>query len=78
MDHTKNTNIHIIWGSQKEKREREGGQNVFDEIMAENLPNLNKEADIQVLEANRSPQKNDSNWTCTKIYQLKWEKDICF
>lgn len=30
------------------KREREEGENVFNEIMAEKFPNLKKETDIQV------------------------------
>ena len=39
------TNICIIGFPEGEKREK--GQNVFDEIMAENFPNLKKETDIQ-------------------------------
>ena len=43
-------------------------KNVFEEIMAENFPNLKKETDIQVQEAQRVPPKNDSKQNHTKIY----------
>ena len=45
----KHTNICIIGGPEEEEREK--GKKVFDEIMAENFPNLKKETDIQVHEA---------------------------
>ena len=39
-----------------EEREKES-ENVFEEIMAENFPNLRKETDIQVEEAQRVPNE---------------------
>ena len=39
-----------------EEREKES-ENVFEEIMAENSPNLKKETDIQIQEAWRVPNK---------------------
>ena len=36
-------------------------ENVFEEIMAENFPNLKKETDIQVQEAQRVPNKINPN-----------------
>ena len=54
-----------LQGFQKEKREREKGiQNVFDEIIAEKSPNLKKETDIRVQEAQRDEPKQ----THTKTY----------
>ena len=41
-------------GSQKEKRGRRK-QGLFKEIIAENIPNLGKELDIEVHEAKRTP-----------------------
>ena len=41
------------------KREKEFG-NLFEEIMKENFPNLVKEIDIQVQEAQRVPSKMDA------------------
>ena len=50
-DNVKCTNIHII-GSQKEKREREKGtEKIFEEIIAENVPNMGKEPLTQIQEA---------------------------
>ena len=42
FDYIKNTNTGITGVSRKEKRKRKGSQNVFDKLMAENFPNLNK------------------------------------
>ena len=42
--------------SEGEEREK-GIENVFEEIMAENFPNLKKETDIQIQEAWRVPNK---------------------
>ena len=42
----------MVSGEEKSK-----GQNLFEEIMAENFPNLGKETDIQVSEAQRTPNK---------------------
>ena len=36
-----------------EERER-GIENIFEEIMAENVPNLKKETDVQIQKAQRS------------------------
>ena len=49
-DHIKRTNIRIIGVPEGEEREK-GAENLFEEIMAENFPNLAKETDIQVQEA---------------------------
>ena len=43
-------------------KEREKGiKSVFEEIMAKNFPNLKKETDIQVPEAQRVPNKMNPN-----------------
>ena len=39
----------ILWVPEGEEREK-GTENVFEESMAENFPNLKKETDIQVQE----------------------------
>ena len=36
---------------------KEWDKNVFEEVMAENFPHLNKETDVQVKEADRVPNK---------------------
>ena len=45
------------WGA---RRRREEFENLFERIMKENFPNLVKEIDIQVQEAQRVPNKLDS------------------
>ena len=55
-DHIKHTNIRIIGVPEGEEREK-GTENLFEERMAENFPNLAQETDIQVQEAQRVPNK---------------------
>ena len=43
-DNVKHTNIHIIGVPEGEERERRGQKKIFQEIIAENFPNLGKEA----------------------------------
>ena len=50
----KQSNIHIIGVPEGEEKEQEIG-NLFEKIMKENFPNLVKEIDMQVLEAQRIP-----------------------
>ena len=55
-DHIKRTNIRILGVPEGEEREK-GTENLFEEIMAENFPNLVQETDIQVQDAQRVPNK---------------------
>ena len=59
-DNIKCINICIIGVPEKEKRKK-GFKNVFDEIMADNFPNLEKETDIQVQEAQKVPNKMNTD-----------------
>ena len=52
-DNIKWANLHIIEIPEGEER---GLENMFEEIMAENFPNL-KETDIKIQEAQRAPNK---------------------
>ena len=63
-DNIKNTNICII-RSQKEKKEK-GVENLFEEIIGENFPDLGKETYIQVQEAWR-PKQDGPKEVHTKI-----------
>ena len=56
-DNIKSNNIRVIEVPEGEEREK-GVENVFDAIMAENFPNLKKETDIQVQEA-ESPKQDE-------------------
>ena len=53
-----------------------GIENVFEEIMAENFPNLKKEIDIQIQKAQRVPNKMNpkrptSRHTIIKMAKVK-------
>lgn len=52
--HQKN-NIGII-GLPKGEEKKKGRESLFEEIMAGNFPNIGRDLNIQVDEANRSPQ----------------------
>ena len=58
-DNIKQANIHIIGISAGEGKEK-GIENIFEEITAENIPNL-KERHIKIQEAKRVPNKLNSN-----------------
>uniref|UniRef100_A0A9L0RYV8 L1 transposable element RRM domain-containing protein n=1 Tax=Equus caballus TaxID=9796 RepID=A0A9L0RYV8_HORSE len=53
-DTIRRCNVRIIGIPEGEEKEK-GAENLFKEIMAENFPNLVREMDLQVTEANRSP-----------------------
>ena len=48
-------NIHIIGVPEEEKEIEKGEEGLFEEIRTENFPNLGKETDIQIQEAQRTP-----------------------
>ena len=53
-DNIKHANLYIIGVPEAEEGEK-GIKNVFEEIIAENFPNLKKKTDIQVQKAQRVP-----------------------
>uniref|UniRef100_A0A8D2CEE9 L1 transposable element RRM domain-containing protein n=1 Tax=Sus scrofa TaxID=9823 RepID=A0A8D2CEE9_PIG len=55
-DNVKCTNIHIIGVPEGEEREKET-EKIFQEIIAENFPNMGKESLTQIHEAQRVPYK---------------------
>ena len=58
-DNFEGSNIRIIGVPEGEEEEQEIG-NLFEKIMKENFPNLVKEKDMQVQEAQRAPNKIDA------------------
>ena len=58
-DNFKHTNIHIMGGLEGDVKEQEIG-NLFERIMKENIPNLVKEIDMKVQEAQTVPKKMDA------------------
>ena len=53
------SNVCIVGVPEGEEKEYENG-NLFEKIMKENCPNLVKEIDMQVQEAQRVPKKMDA------------------
>ena len=54
----KGTNIHTLGVSKGEEREK-GEEKLFEEIMAKNFPNMEKETHIHIQEEWRVPNKNE-------------------
>ena len=61
--------IGIPEGEEKEK----GIENIFEEIMSENFPDL-KETDIKIQEAQRALKQVEPKQACTKTYYNKNDK----
>ena len=59
--------------SQKEEREK-GTENVFEDRVTENFPNLGKETDIQVQEAQRVPNRINPKRITTRHTVIKMAK----
>ena len=55
-DHIKFTNIRIIEVSEEEEKKK-GYEKIFEEIIVENFPNMEKEIVNQVQEAQRVPYR---------------------
>ena len=53
-DNIKRTNIRLI-GVSEEEEKKKGSEKIFEEIIAENFPNMGKEIVNQVQEAQRVP-----------------------
>jgi hypothetical protein len=62
-DSIKRPNLKIM-GIEEEKEEQEKGmRNIFNKIITENFPNLEKTMPIQVQETSRTPNRPDQNRT---------------
>ncbi|KAF0885586.1 LORF1 protein, partial [Crocuta crocuta] len=59
-DTIKQNNIHIIGIAEGEERGK-GVEGVLEQIIAENFPNLGKETDIEIQEAQRTPLRCNLN-----------------
>ena len=71
-DSMKQNNIGII-GVPEEEREK-GAEGLSEQIIADNSPNLGKETDIQVQEAQRTPFKNNKNRSTPQYIIIKLAK----
>ena len=76
----KRTNIHIIGVPEGEEREK-GTENIFQEIIAENFPNMGKESHTQIQEAQRvpykiNPRRNTPRHILIKLTKMKDKEKI--
>ena len=79
-DNTKCTNIRII-GVPQEEEKNKGSEEIFEEIIVENVPNMGKEIVTQVQEAQRvpyriNPMKNIPRHILTKLTKIKFKEKI--
>jgi predicted nuclease with TOPRIM domain len=61
-DSIKRPNLRIM-GIEEEEVQAKGMHNIFNKIIAQNFPNLEKAKTIQVQEASRTPNRPDQNRT---------------
>ena len=54
-------NIHII-GVSEDEEGKKGAEGLFEQITAENFPNLRKDTDLELQEAQRPPIKFNKSW----------------
>ena len=74
-DNIKRNNIHIIGVQEGEEREK-GAENIFEEIIVENFPNMGKEIATQVQEAQTvphriNPRRNTPRHIVIKLAKIK-------
>ena len=62
------------WGPKK--RREKGLEKIFEEIIAEKLPNLGKEIVTQVQEMQRAPKRNIASHTVIKMTKIKAKERI--
>ena len=79
-DHIKHTNIWIIGVSEKEEKKK-GYEKVFEEIIVEIFPNMEKEIVNQVQEAQRvpyriNPMRSMPRHILIKLAKTKYEERI--
>ena len=79
-NHIKCTNIQIIWVPEEEEK-RKGYEKIFEEILLENFPNMEKEIINQVQEAQRvpyriNPRRNRPRHILIKLTKTKHKERV--
>ena len=69
----RSSNIRIIGVPEEEEREI-GLEGLCEQIIAENFPNLGKDADIKIQEAQRTPNRFNKNPPSTRHIIVKFTK----
>jgi hypothetical protein len=62
-DSIKKPNLRIMGIEEREEVQGKGIRNIFNKIITENFPNLEKAIPIQIQEASRTPNRLDQNRT---------------
>ena len=80
QDNFKNSNTRII-GVLEEEEEEQEIENVFENIMKENFPNLTEEIDLELQEAQRVPKnlyprRNTPKHIIIKLFKIKDKERI--
>ena len=68
----KHNNIRII-GVPEEQKEK-GAEGLFEQITAENFPNLGKDIDLEIQETQRTPIKFNESWPSSRHIIVKFTK----
>ena len=79
-DNIKHTNIRIIVVPEEEEKKKET-EKIFEEIIVENFPNMEKEIVYQVQEAQRvqyskNPRRNTPKHILIKLSKIKYKEKI--
>ena len=79
-DNINRTNIRII-GVPEEEEKKKGTEKIFEEIIAENFPNMGKEIVNKVQEAQRvpyriNPRRNMPRQILIKLSKIKYKEKI--
>jgi hypothetical protein len=70
-DSIKRPNLRIMGFEEREEVQTKGIQNIFNKVITENFPNLEKTMPIQVQEASRTPKRLDKNRTTPRHVIIK-------
>jgi hypothetical protein len=70
-DSIKRTNLRIMGIEEGEEAQAKGMHNIFNKIITENFPNLEKSIPIQMQEASRTPNRLDQNRTTPQHIIIK-------
>jgi esterase/lipase len=71
IDSIKRPNLRIMGIEEGEEVQAKGMHNIFNKIVTENFPNLEKSIPVQMQEASRTPNKQDQSRTIHSILSLK-------
>jgi hypothetical protein len=70
-DSIKRPNLRIMGIEEGEEVKAKGMHNIFNKIMTENFPNLEKSMLIQVQKASRTPNRPDQNRNTPRHFNIK-------